>query len=73
MMEIAASISKRLFGKTDYAGGVADRLVSEAETADEAAEDLATAAAFAKKIYGAENPAPEMVFDLFDRFWPPTE
>jgi len=69
-MEAAASVSVRLFGKPDYAGGVADRLVSEADTLEEAAEDLMVAAGFAKKIYGTNDPTPDMVFDLFDRFWP---
>jgi hypothetical protein len=69
-MQAAADVSMRLFGKRDHAAGVADRLISDADSLDEAAADLMIAARLAKEVYKVENPTPDMVFDLFDRYWP---
>jgi len=76
MMAVAQNISKKLFGDAsdaDAAFGVYDRLIIDADTDEEAGEDLTKAQELAKEIFSVPAPTPAMVFGVFDRVFAPLD
>lgn len=71
LLSVANSVAKKLFAvekaMPDLIFNVYDRLVLDAETEEEASEDLIKAQTICKEMFATETPTPEMVFGVFDR------